>query len=608
VSRLFAELKRRNVFRVAGVYAVVGWLLAQISTTLEEALGLPAWFDGLIVALLLLGLPIALVLAWAFELTPEGVVRTEMVPKDDSITARTGRKLDYAILAGLVLLGTFLAWQQVARDSSTTADTSGAGSVATASATKAATIAVLPFADLSPAGDQEYFSDGIAEEILNVLVGVDGLDIVSRTSSFQFKGRGLGIPEIAANLKVRHVVEGSVRKSGSTIRVTAQLIDAQNDKHLWSATYDRPLTAENIFAIQDEIANSIVAALSETLGLGMLETVQVTPTTRNLNAYELFLKARTLFQDRRDLDVVESLLAQAVEQDPLFAKAWEIRAANRFLAIDYGYSSEMPEAARAKAIDYAEHALAIDPSSSLAAAIPVKVAADANEDLHGRTDIAGTLAGYDKALDLDPRNVAVLNWRGLTFSLVGDLESALRNFETCMSIEPYYAPCVENHFTMLATMGRDEEALEAYRAGLASGSVKPYFAHLPSLARMGEELAFLSATNHPSLLSGWREHEALYDAYRHPGRDYSALIESLRVYFEGKATRGFEDFESVAQPLGAEIEIPTELYLWDSSCRAYRQTESFRRYVRAAGLLDYWHKAGFPNQCKPAGNEDFKCD
>ncbi len=289
MSNIFSELKRRNVFRVAGVYAVVGWVLAQISTTLEEALGLPAWFDALIVALLLLGLPVAIVFAWAFEMTPNGVVRTESVPEGESITADTGHKLDYAIVAGLILLIAMVVWQKTGSDA-VVADSAPVDAVAQVADTKAdaASIAVLPFADLSPQGDQEYFSDGISEEILNVLVAVDGLEVTSRTSSFQFKGGELGIPAIAKLLNVRHVVEGSVRKSGETIRVTAQLIDAANDKHLWSQTYDRPLSVENIFSIQDEIAKAIVGALSQTLGVGSLEPVRVSATTSNLSAYELY--------------------------------------------------------------------------------------------------------------------------------------------------------------------------------------------------------------------------------------------------------------------------------------------------------------------------------
>ncbi len=372
MSGLFSELKRRNVFRVAGAYAVVGWILAQIATTLEESLGLPAWFDASIVALLLLGLPIALIFAWAFELTPEGVVKTEAVPEGESITADTGRKLDYAIVAGLVALGLMLGWQQIGyRPASYTenADAIAESSRAEAQEHHVTSMAVLPFADLSPDGDQEYFSDGIAEEILNVLVGVDGLNMVSRTSSFQFKGRDLGIRDIAEVLGVRHVVEGSVRKSGETIRVTAQLIDANADTHLWSETYDRPLNAENLFEIQDDIANSIVSALRDALGLTELEEITVMATTKNLSAYERYLRARPLYQSRVDLGLVIELLQQAVSQDPSFAKAWEMLAATTNLLREYGPTDDTDEELDLRAAEYANRALAIDAGSATAIAV-----------------------------------------------------------------------------------------------------------------------------------------------------------------------------------------------------------------------------------------------
>ena len=292
MGTLFTELKRRNIFRVAGVCAVVGWILMQVVAVMTPALNLPDWVDSFFAMALIIGFPVAVLLAWAFEMTPEGVKRTEHVKDADSITGQTGRRLDFAILGGLVVVGVlvvgnrFIPQRVVAPDvtvqavaEETVEDTS---------------IAVLPFADLSPSGDQEYFSDGIAEEILNVLVRVDNLKVASRTSAFGFKGQeALGIPTIAKRLNVRHVLEGSVRKSGEMLRITAQLIDASNDKHLWSQTYDRKLTTENIFAIQDEIANEIVKQLGIVMGGNGsgAPIVSVKADTKNLNAYELYLQA-----------------------------------------------------------------------------------------------------------------------------------------------------------------------------------------------------------------------------------------------------------------------------------------------------------------------------
>ncbi len=607
MNNIFAELKRRNVIRVAGVYAIVGWVLAQISTTLEEALGLPEWFDGVIVALLLLGLPIALVLAWAFELTPDGVLRTEDVPEGASIAPDTGRKLDYTIVAALVLLAGMIIWQVTSTESPSD-EAATVPILAADAAVSVASIAVLPFADLSPEGDQEYFSDGISEEILNVLVGVKGLEIVSRTSSFQFKGRDLGIPEIAELLKVRHVVEGSVRKSGETIRVTAQLIDAANDKHLWSNTYDRPLTAENLFSIQDEISNAIVAALSDALGVGDLLPVEVSAVTKNLTAYELYLQARPLFHARGRLDEADEMLALAVEQDPEFAAAWEIRAALQTLMVDYGYSSETYVVATERAEEFVNKALALDPQSSLAHAISGKHDAKSSESLRQPIPVGSALAKFDRALAIDPRNASALNWRGLRYLTFGYLDKAARDFAGCMSIEPFYEPCVENYINILSVQGRDEEAVHAYLLALNTSSAKMYAGPLVSMARLERELAFKSVSNSVLVLRGWRQHDALYDAFLNPDADHSKLIESIQFHM-GKMPRFSADaLLTTITPLGFMPEIPERLTMWDATTSAYRQTQTFKKFIMEVGVIDYWREFGFPPQCRPLGDDDFECD
>lgn len=611
MSSLFSELKRRNVFRVAGMYAVVGWILAQISTTLEESLGLPAWFDAVIVALLLLSLPIALIFAWAFELTPEGVVKTEAVREGESITADTGRKLDYAIVAGLVALGLMMVWQQIAQGPMQDV---GNGEALTESSRAgiekrhATSMAVLPFADLSPESDQEYFSDGIAEEILNVLVGVDGLNIVSRTSSFQFKGRDLGIRDIAATLGVRHIVEGSVRKSGGTIRVTAQLIDADADTHLWSETYDRPLNAENLFQIQDDIANSIVSALRETLGLMELEEITVMASTKSLTAYEMFLEARPMYQSRVDLGIVVDLLKQAVTQDPSFAKAWEMLAATTNLLGDYGPTDDSMEILDIRATEYANKALAIDAGSATAIAVLGLIDAGANESLRRPHKIGDTLSTFSRALDIQPRNPEALNWRGLRYGMVGDLPAAIDDFERCLEYEPYYSPCSDNRYWALAGMGRDEEALEGFREGLSKGISKLYYTHWALLARLGKEDLFKAAMNHPDILYGWPRHDELYLAFQNLDGDHQDLVASIRAFEKKNVRVDSLGIDTVVLPLGGFDQPPTHLSIWGESSRRYRQSDQFKNYADKAGIHDYWREYGFPPQCRPQGEDDFECD
>lgn len=596
MNKLWTELRRRNVLRVAGAYGVAGWVLAQIAIALETTLSLPGWFDTVVVTFLLLGFPVALLLAWAFELTPEGIKRTT----DATDSAPPNRILDFAIAGGLVLVGGIMvlmpAQQRVA---STQAET--------AAAVSAASIAVLPFADLSPAKDQEYFSDGMAEEILNVLAKVRGLNVASRTSSFQFKGRELGIPEIAKQLSVRHVLEGSVRKAGATLRITAQLIDTQSDRHLWSETFDRPLTTENVFTIQDEIAQAIVKALNQTMGAGAEKTIVVAPVTDNLNAYDLFLQARPLFLARVNLDKAENFLIRAVEQDPNYANAWEMRAALQSLMEEYGYSSASQAEIDQRTIEFANRALAINPRSSTSIAVLAKRKMNAAQFQRQRGDYGAIISEFERALGFDPRDASALNWLGLAYGDVGDLKASLPNFSKCLEYEPYYGPCVSNQIVTLAAMGRDAEALAAYRAGLNAG-IMTIDSVFPLLARTSQELPFKALTSSPRILFGWRRHDELYEAYRHPERTYPALIADIQKFNEKTQQMTQLELASLLVPIGAFDLVPISIEIWDGSFVGYRRSTQFKTRIRNSGVYDYWRKRGFPPQCKPDGKDDFECN
>ena len=604
----FAELKRRNVIRVAGVYIVVGWILVQVATALEETLGLPSWFDGTIVALLLIGLPIALIFAWAFELTPEGVVRTESVPEGESITTETGRKLDFALSTAIIALIIVIVWQ-----SSTAPETVVSEPVVAAQDSAApsdASVAVLPFADMSAAGDQEYFSDGLTEEILNLLVRADEIDVVSRTSSFQFKGTTLGIPEIAAELNVRHVVEGSVRKAGDTVRVTAQLIDALTDRHLWSDTYDRPLTTENLFEIQDDIANSIFAALGEELGLLGEIDLRAKRTTDDVDAYALFLEARALFQGRRDLDVVEELLAQATGMDPEFSEAWAYKGANQFLMHDYAYSDLPLEELNRRGLEEAEKALALDPENATA------IAAIANIYVNERTrpgdivkhDWTDILALFDKALQLDPRNGSARNWRGLSYAWLGKIDEAISDFEQCYRYEPFYIPCAENLQWFLAAQGRDAEAMDVLLSTMNNGISKVLYAHPGLLARTGNELAFKSSTNNVLALRDWRRHDELYEAFRDLDADHSELARSIADFFAANPERSMDFMHSILFYLGYYVHPQNSIGLWARDNPEMQRSPFFRELMRKIGAVDYWKKTSLPSGCRWTGDDDFECD
>ena len=305
----FNELKRRNVFRVAAAYVIIAWLILQIGEVLAPALHLPEWANSFLAFVLILGMPMALFLAWAYELTPEGLKREKDVDREKSITPMTGRRLDFLVIGLLVVaLAYFIAdkfWIQ-ARQS-----TSPAIAVIKEAAEGPRSIAVLPFADMSPAGDHEYFSDGLTEELLNILARIRDLQVAGRTSSFAFKGRNEDLREIGEKLNVETILEGSVRKdeARNRVRITAQLIDVENGFHLWSDTYDREL--DDIFAIQEEIAGKVAGALRITL-LGE-EAVHIeNVASTDLDAYDLYLQGRSELAKSGfvNLDRAEALFRQ----------------------------------------------------------------------------------------------------------------------------------------------------------------------------------------------------------------------------------------------------------------------------------------------------------
>ena len=311
---LFAELKRRNVFKVATAYVVVGWLLTEIATTLLPTFGAPDWVAKVVIFVFALGFIPVLVFSWAFELTPEGIKREKDVDRGESITSETGRKLNYVTIAAVVAAVAFVTLNQTGRIDQTPVEevlaTSGEPSVA-----------VLPFVNMSGNQENEYFSDGLTETLLHMLAQMPELKVAARTSSFAFKGQDSDIREIAAALDVAHVLEGSVQRSGDRVRITAQLIRANDGFHVWSENFDR--TLDDIFAIQDEIASHVGDALSASL-LGSKEPAPlISVGTENLEAYDKFLRATAehVKGSYGSLQAAEGLLKDALALDPVFHDA-----------------------------------------------------------------------------------------------------------------------------------------------------------------------------------------------------------------------------------------------------------------------------------------------
>lgn len=339
---LFAELKRRNVVRVGAAYVVLGWVAVQIAQLLFEAFGTPDWVIKTLIVLVAIGFPFALLFAWAFELTPEGLKKTRDVDANESIAPKTGQRLNYVIIASLVLALGYFIWErpgneadpvpdgeavtQQTEDSAQTADELTPASMnPIISASEKRSIAVLPFINMSSDQEQEWFADGLTEEILNSLARTPDLLVTARTTSFGYKGSTEPVPEIAAALGVDHVLEGSVRRGGDTFRITAQLIRAADGFHLWSETYDRSM--QDIIATQEEIAIQIANALETALDPEALAKMMDTGTS-SVAAYEAFLtglgalRSADLTGDPYEtLDAMKSF-NRAVEIDPKFARAY----------------------------------------------------------------------------------------------------------------------------------------------------------------------------------------------------------------------------------------------------------------------------------------------
>jgi len=394
LGRFFAELKRRKVYRVAVVYAVVAFVIWGAAEQLVPGLALPDWAFRLIVLLTILGFPIALVLAWALEVTPEGIRRTPTLepaagPGDEAAAEPDPRSAE----------------------------------------PQPASIAVLPFTDMSPERDQEYFCDGMAEELINALTKVKELRVAARTSSFQFKGKSEDVCEVAKKLRVGTVLEGSVRRAGDRLRVTAQLVSAEEGYHLWSETYERQL--EDVFAIQDEISRAIVDTLRPTL-LGEEEPTLVSASTENPEAYDWYLRGRYHWDQRYEVGLETALkyFQQAVEIDPEYALAYRGIADCYTILGVFGYLP--PNEAMPKALGAALRALELD---------------DGLSEAHASLGFVHFWNGWDwetaekeyaRAIELNPNNAEVRAWYSILCVAQGRFEETLEHAVTARRLDPLH--------------------------------------------------------------------------------------------------------------------------------------------------------------------------
>jgi len=460
---LFNELKRRNVFKVGIAYVVVAWLVAQVFQLVFESFGTPDWAIKTILVLLATGFPFALFFAWAFEMTPEGIKREHEIDRSQSITAQTGKKLNFMITTVMVLALGYFAYDKFFLSSlRETAAVKSAVEEATSSALTdqsasaetpvetSKSIAVLPFVNMSSDAEQEYFSDGISEEILNSLAKVKELKVAGRTSSFAFKGQNQDLRSIGDALGVSHILEGSVRKAGDQVRITAQLIKVDDGFHIWSETYDRELT--DIFAIQDEIATAILQALKAALLDGATPIVSTTRT--DSQAYDLYLLAKQRMYERTllTLQSAAELLDKAIAIDPEYAPAYAQRGIVALLLSETSYGDIPNDQSRVQARLYLDKAILQNENQAEAwAGLGLYYNGPPSEPDKG-------IPALEKALSINPNLINASNWLTLNYWSVNRVTESMALLDEMVERDPLYKPAFGNRTLQLALMGRGDEA------------------------------------------------------------------------------------------------------------------------------------------------------
>jgi TolB-like protein/Flp pilus assembly protein TadD len=449
LPRFLTELKRRNVYKVVVVYAAAAWLLLQVADVFFPLFGLPEWSITMMLALSALGFPIAVICAWAFDLTPEGVVRAQPVASKKEHPLSTARIAEFVVIGVLVLTVGYLYLDRLSLQKRIVEPESAeSGEPAIPRPEQYRAIAVLPFADMSEARNQDWFAEGIAEELLIALSQVEQLSVMARTSSFAFKDTDKTIAEIADILGVQAVLEGSVRRSGDRVRITAQLVDARSGYHIWSGSYQRELA--DIFQLQDELARAIVQALRVELGVG--PTVRlVAEQTRSLEAYNWFMRGRALLSWANPTTSVQSVgyLEKAVEVEHDYALAWGYLAYARALHILWRPFDEVNPVATAAY----ERALALDPEQSEALTAKALMTLMLEHDW----EAAGKL--YQRAMASRENNAAIAGYAAFYLTAIDRLPQAIQLYAQLEERDPLQAGYKANLANVLIWSGDAEGAI-----------------------------------------------------------------------------------------------------------------------------------------------------
>jgi adenylate cyclase len=584
MGNFFAELRRRHIYQVTAAYIVVAWALLQLFNNLEPILKLPDWAGTLVLVLLVGGFPIALVFAWTLELksAPAGTAaaRLELKPAGNERKKQSGAP---------VHPGSFAKQAEIA-------------------------IAVLPFANMSGDASQEFFSDGMTEEITSALAKVPKLRVVARTSAFQFKSQSRDIPSIGQALHATHLIEGSVRKDGNQVRITAQLIKADDGTHIWTESYNRELRA--VFAVQEDIAQAIAASLQMPLGLKQGEQL-ISNRSIGPESYQQFLRARALVRARGLEHLTEgaALLEQVVARNPNYAPAWALlgfayaSTLNFHPAFTSGVVPELRLLAGSlmpKAEAAAKRAIELDARHADGFVALAHV-----EGLHSKLVTSETY--FLKALELDANDPDALHYYSLVLAGVGRLKDAVAIRRRLQALEPFvpHFNAVTAYF--LWVNAQVDEALKILMNLPPDYVWRQFFLSMiyASLGRYDEAANAIEASPTTMLLP-----ETIHSAarlLRMAPQSATAPLALQRlgylsyVYlYVGQADRVLEAYEgSIEAGYSVAGHMVT---LWLPNHAPLRKTERFKALMKKAGIVEYWHAKGWPDICHPITGDDFECN
>ena len=444
----FSELKRRNVYKVAVAYAVVAWLVIQAASIFLPAFNAPQWAMQLIILILVIGFPIALAFSWAFEITPEGIKLESEIEPNKSIARRTGRKI-VAVTTALAVVAAGLFVYQLVRSRSSTPASAPSAIITSKS------IAVLPFDNLSDDKSNAYFTEGVQDEILTRLAKVADLKVIARTSTQRFKSAPENLPDIARQLGVANILEGSVQKVGDQVRVNVQLISAMTNAHLWADIYDRKLT--DIFAVESDIAKSIADTLRAKLS-SSAEHVLASRPTENPEAHELYLKGRYFWNRRTgaNLQKAAEYFEQAIAKDPKYALAYSGLADCHVLLPAYADLGSNPRDELPKALEAAQKAVELD--DTLAEAHTSLARA-----LASNLQLSAAMSEFKRAIELNPSYATAHQWFGEYLQSEGRVEEALAELKRAQELDPLSLIINSVLGFALDTVGKSDEAITQLR-------------------------------------------------------------------------------------------------------------------------------------------------